>query len=144
MEPGTETVPDTSHHGQAPPDSAAVGRSVPHESRPVLDTLINRTADMGSPSKFLRALVQLGSKKAIPALIEVMSNADDPWVRHRAGTVLNKVVGTRIYDGAVDGDSGEPEGNFGESLKSFRRWWEKNGKNVKFDDKTGRWSVGQR
>lgn len=98
------------------------------------------------------ALVRLGDKDAIPAVIDTFAApVDEPGARpdglhrHLAGNLLNAVSGTRLYVGRVvyDFPKGKTNwtGNFDEAAKGFREWWKKSKDALRFDPVARTWSV---
>jgi hypothetical protein len=106
-----------------------------------------------------QALVDLGDKSGIPALIEVLTMPEPfagpmrfDYPRHCAGLALNKIAGKDIYTGkeVAAGPGGIPglgpaepryDADFPATAKAFRAWWEKTKDKLVFDAATRTWSA---
>jgi hypothetical protein len=131
--------------------SSLGGDAAMKEALPALVRLLDRPLRIDPHRRVASAVVRLGGKAGIPALIDVLTAdvqqrfTDTNYERHAAGQQLNHVSGTQIY---VGHDVHDPnvgfttwEGNFAEAAKAFRAWWDKSKDHLHFDPATRTWSV---
>jgi HEAT repeat protein len=124
--------------------------TVPDAVEP-LAKLLERPLRTDSRRRVASALVRLGDKRGVPALIDVLESSaetdmtDTGYERHAAGEHLNSVSGTKTYVGTALHDDKTDytrwTGNFAEAAKQFRAWWEKSKDKLAFDAATRTWSV---
>jgi hypothetical protein len=99
-----------------------------------------------------QALVELGDKSGIPALIDVLTMPESfpgatrfDYPRHCAGLALNRVAGGDIYKGKQTFDETQHESrydaDFAATAKAFRAWREKSKDKLAFDPAARTWSV---
>jgi formylglycine-generating enzyme required for sulfatase activity len=108
------------------------------EAGPALKALLTRPLRIDARRNVAAAMVRIGDKAGIPALIGVLASpvdsSDDPngsYQREAAGKQLNTVSGTRIYAGR----------DAAAEAKQFAEWWAKSKDALRFDPATQQWSV---
>jgi hypothetical protein len=108
------------------------------EAGPALEALLARKLRIDAWRNVAAALVRIGDKAGVFALIDVLATpagADDPpplaYQREAAGKLLNAVSGTHIYTGRDD---------VAEAMR-FAEWWRNSKDALRFDPATQTWSV---
>jgi len=120
------------------PDSRQPLPDIMPEAGPALRALLAKRLRIDAWRNVAAALVRIGDKEGVFALIEVLAKPagkDDPppvaYQREAAGELLNAVSGTRIYAGRDD---------VGEAMR-FAEWWRDAKDRLRFDPATQSWSV---
>ncbi len=87
------------------------------------------------------ALVDLGEKRGIPALLDVFRAPATPrngFERHASGERLNELAGRRIYQGKHESGM-NAVGNFEEAIPRFAAWWTEVKDTMRYDTDRRTW-----
>jgi hypothetical protein len=121
-----------------------LGRAGAWDARPLLRALLE---DGGGEPDFRRmaatALLDLGDRSGVPVLLEFFyaePRPEDPagFSLHRAGEVLNRLAGERIWTGVWEAD--RKGGNVRQARERFAAWWAAGKDALRFDPVLRRWS----